>query len=134
MSIVKALWYSVLVMSLVSVAAASQQLVAIQRLRSHRDGPRITRQLLSGDLEVDNSVQAPAQVSSWQGFIWQIPVMLLNGSLYLFVTGLLTLVYYEATGQLNWAKDAGSLLVRRFTIMKSSNWERSVLCECHCPY
>lgn len=118
LSLVKALWYSVLVMSLTSVAAASQQLVAIQRLGSHRDGPRITRQLLSGDLQVDNNVQVPARVSSWQGFIWQIPVMLLNGSLYLFVMGLCTLVYKEVTEQLKVTKDTGSLLVRLCTYLE----------------
>jgi hypothetical protein len=87
--IVRGLWYSGLVLSLLSITIAMQQSVALYRLGSNREGLIKLQALLS------YKVSGAAKPRYLQIYVWQTPVMLLNVSILLFLIGLLTLVYHE---------------------------------------
>ena len=100
--IVKATWYGALMFSVSSIASAAQQITVIQRLDLYSGGLQIIRQLLGEPRQsVDNNNQATGagprapKFKLSQRFPWQISVMLLNGSLYLFTTGLCILAYWD---------------------------------------
>lgn len=87
--IVKGLWYSGLLLSLLSITIAMQQSVALYRLGSNRGGLIKLRTLLS------YKVSGAFKPRYLQIYVWQTPVMLLNVSISLFLIGLITLVYRE---------------------------------------
>ena len=115
--IVKAAWFSALMMSVSSIAAASQQLVALHRLSTYPNSHAVIRRLLMGAADCSSVVGAssPAstdtahvrisvktksnkhkkQMSLRQAFLWQVPVSLLDGSLYFFIGGLSIIVYFD---------------------------------------
>ncbi len=100
---VKAIWYSSLVFALTSITVATQQAIALHRLSSHPKGPVMIRKLLSRDGQDTLGRQVEPQL--WQLYIWQIPVSLLNGSVYFFVAGLAVLLWNAGRlVNLNWAK------------------------------
>ncbi|KAI1453488.1 hypothetical protein F4805DRAFT_443374 [Annulohypoxylon moriforme] len=82
--IVKAIWYGAILLSVASITAASQQVTSIHRLDLYPEGCEMIHELLG------ESVQAPTNSDSGppivklrlsQAFLWQVPVMLLNGRL-----------------------------------------------------
>ncbi|KAF2092778.1 hypothetical protein NA57DRAFT_81927 [Rhizodiscina lignyota] len=86
MHTVRGVWYGGLAMALVAIALAMQQSVALQRLSSNDSGME--------KLRLSFGYPSP---SGWKPrfvhvFIWQIPVMLLNVSIFLFILGLLILM------------------------------------------
>lgn len=90
-STVLAIWYNSLLMSLVTIACATQQAVALSRLYSHVDRVHKIRNFL-GSLE--NHAWKPRKL---QLYIWQVPATLLNASIYSFMIGTSVLVYGSAS-------------------------------------
>ncbi|KAM0321599.1 hypothetical protein ACHAQA_010025, partial [Verticillium albo-atrum] len=108
LSLVKATWYSALALSVASVAAASQQLVALHRLSTHDDDLKILRAMLAGTKDAAGGSQPVAEaavkrLSFLQAYLWQIPVMMLNGGLYLFFCGLCLVAYWDFTRHIHGA-------------------------------
>jgi hypothetical protein len=100
---VKAIWYSSLILALTSICAATQQSVALYRLSSHPRGWIMIRRLLSNDPK--NGSRGQLEPRLWQLYIWQIPVSLLNGSVYFFLAGLAVLLWNAGRSvNLDWAK------------------------------
>ncbi|KAH6631275.1 hypothetical protein F5144DRAFT_213662 [Chaetomium tenue] len=96
LDVVKSLWYSALAASLCSIGSSTQQLIALSRLSTYdEEGLFMIRRLLSGCPDPDAQITTGGSVHMTvvQSYTWQIPVTLLNGSLYLFTTGLCILVY-----------------------------------------
>ena len=113
----KAVWFCALLMSVSSIAAASQQLVALHRLSTYPNSLTLIRRLLMGssDDSLVTAASSPASTNTGnehspgntkktkgrkrmklkQAFLWQIPVNLLNGSLYLFIGGLTIIAYLD---------------------------------------
>ncbi|KAI0466090.1 hypothetical protein F4859DRAFT_498802 [Xylaria cf. heliscus] len=117
--IVKATWYSAILLSVSSTAAASQQITIIHRLDLYPEGVQMIHQLLGEYARSPrNGIQAHEDIPAAQvlklrpsqAVLWQIPVMLLNGSLYLFTVGLCILVYWDFTN----ASDASVQAVQIF--------------------
>lgn len=94
---VKSLWYSALAASLCSIGSSTQQLIALSRLSTYdEEGLFMIRRLLSGCPDPDTQIRTTGvsvHMTFVQSYTWQIPVILLNGSLYLFTTGLCILGY-----------------------------------------
>ena len=84
---VRAVWYSSLLLALVSITIAAQQSGALHRLSSNQDGLAKLRLMLS----YKHAGVLKARYS--QVYIWQTPVMLLNISICLFLIGLATVVF-----------------------------------------
>ncbi|KIV79109.1 hypothetical protein PV11_06694 [Exophiala sideris] len=85
----KSSWYSGLLFALVSICIATQQSVALHRLASNEDG------LLRLCTVLSYKQAGRLQPRYLQIFIWQASVMLLNISIFLFLLGLVILVYQE---------------------------------------
>lgn len=84
--IVFRIWYSALTLALGAIGTAAQQAVKLARLSAYPDCRQHTCKMLG--------VCEGGRWRSWnlQLFIWQTPVMLQNGSIYLFLAGLVYLV------------------------------------------
>ncbi|EXA53644.1 hypothetical protein FOVG_01380 [Fusarium oxysporum f. sp. pisi HDV247] len=93
----RALFYSALILSLVSVSAGSQQSIALYRLGGHDIGLTTLRTLLKGS--------GKQGASKLQLYVWQMPIMLLNVSILLFVIGLMILIWDRAAMQSSWDQD-----------------------------
>jgi Na+(H+)/acetate symporter ActP len=83
---VHAIWYASLTLSLTAVATATQQAVALSRIICHSHGDEHLRWILARSTPEANGDVKP---SGLQLYIWQIPLSMLNASIYLFLTGLL---------------------------------------------
>ncbi|EHK43865.1 hypothetical protein TRIATDRAFT_319205 [Trichoderma atroviride IMI 206040] len=96
-TVVKSLWYGSLVLSITAIASASQQLVCLNRLSTYIDGLSLLRKLLSGTEDVTAGTVTPGRsLRVEQAYLWQIPVMLMNGGLYVFTIGLCVFVIDKA--------------------------------------
>lgn len=96
-TVVKSLWYGSLVLSITAIASASQQLVCLNRLSTYIDGLVLLRKLLSGTEDGTAGTVTPARSLRFeQAYLWQIPVMLMNGGLYVFTIGLCIFVVDKA--------------------------------------
>ncbi|KAI1418412.1 hypothetical protein F5Y13DRAFT_149119 [Hypoxylon sp. FL1857] len=113
--IVKACWYGALILSVSSIAAASQQITTIHRLDMYPDAPAIIHELLGEAVQSTSGCgQATGTATATptlklrlsQAFLWQIPVMLLNGSLYFFTAGLCILAYWDFTNSFSISVEA----------------------------
>ena len=93
----KSAWYSGLLLALVSICIATQQSVALHRLAGNEDGLVRLCRILSYK---QNGRLKPRYL---QIFIWQASVMLLNISIFLFLLGLVIVVYQEVV---NGSEDA----------------------------
>jgi hypothetical protein len=95
--VVLGIWYSALLLALGAIATATQQAVKLARLNTYPD----CRQRVCNMLGVYEGQQwRPRKV---QLFIWQTPVMLQNGSIYMFLAGLVLLIW--KTTLENWSMD-----------------------------
>jgi hypothetical protein len=103
---VLAIWYSSLLLSITSIGSATQQIVALNRLASNPNGLEMIRWLLAKDqpdIEAGRQVLRPRGSQLW---LWQLPLSLLNASLYSFVARLCVLVYSRApTGAKRWSSN-----------------------------
>lgn len=91
--VVRAFWYSSLLLALTSLSLATQQGVTLRRLSSHRDGFPFVRMLLGRQNKQRHGLVEPRLA---QLYVWQTPVMLLNFSVILAVLGLAVLVVDRA--------------------------------------
>jgi hypothetical protein len=83
-TIVLGIWYSALLLALGAIATATQQAIKLARLATYPDCRARVCAMLG------NSNKRPRAV---QLFVWQSPVMLQNGSVYLFIGGLGGLIW-----------------------------------------
>jgi hypothetical protein len=95
LAIINAVWYSALLLSVVSILSASQLSIALSRIATYRTDLIYTRRMLAKE-QPHSMTTSGLQLSRSKLFLWQIPVMLLNGSIYLYVIGLTILVYLLA--------------------------------------
>ncbi|KAI1124843.1 hypothetical protein F5Y10DRAFT_248379 [Nemania abortiva] len=102
----KALFYSTLFMSLTSVAAGSQQSIALYRLGGHEEGLKLLKKLLSNSPTSDNEKNSrKVKPSAIQLYVWQMPIMVLNVSISLFLIGVAIVVWDRAAQQPSWNDD-----------------------------
>lgn len=93
----KAMFYCTLFVSLSAVATGSQQSIALNRYGQHQEGLKSLQQLLT-----DSKTGKPSQM---QKYVWQLPVMLLNISIALFLIGLAILIWDRAASSPAWDAD-----------------------------
>jgi hypothetical protein len=84
--LVPALWYASLVLLLTSMATAAQQAIALSRLICHPRGGEHIRELLGKPSRNSQSIYEPRRL---QLYIWQIPISMLNTSVYACLLGIL---------------------------------------------
>jgi Na+-translocating ferredoxin:NAD+ oxidoreductase RnfD subunit len=90
---VKATFYAALILSLVAVSVGSQQSIALSRLGGHPAGlENLKNKLRRGKGTVTRS----------QLYIWQLPVMITNISILLFLIGMLIIIWSKATQYAVW--------------------------------
>jgi hypothetical protein len=89
----KSVWYSGLTLAMCSISLATQQSIALHRIGGHSEALQRIRSILSIR---DGSMQPKPRRS--QLYIWQVPIMLLNISILLFLVGLAILVWNAALG------------------------------------
>ncbi|KAF8853031.1 hypothetical protein BDZ45DRAFT_748983 [Acephala macrosclerotiorum] len=87
-----ALWYSSLIFSVVSILSAMQQGNLLYKLTSRSNGLARLQSLLRSDRRIGEKWQE----SRGQHFVWQTPLMLLNFSFWLFLIGLMIVVFNAA--------------------------------------
>ena len=92
----KAVLYASLILSLGAVSIGSQQSIALSRFGGQQGGLDKLQELLKNN---------KATASRRQLYIWQLPVMILNVSILLFLIGLLIIIWNQATEQLAWDDD-----------------------------
>ena len=80
-------------MALTSIATATQQSIALYRLTILPEGLAKIREMLSAN-ETDS--MGVVQLRYSQLYIWQVPLSLLNSSVYLFIAGLGVLLWNAA--------------------------------------
>jgi hypothetical protein len=95
--IILGIWYPALLLALGAIATASQQAVMLTRLRNYDDGPQRLRKMLG---KLEGSSWRPRKL---QLFVWQSPAMLQNASIYMFVVGLVVLIWKVAID--HWSTD-----------------------------
>lgn len=83
-------------MVLTAISTATMQTVVLNRLISHPDGLNNIRAVLSGQPVASAVATKQVQPKRLQVYVWQIPLKLLNSSIYLFLIGLLALVWEAA--------------------------------------
>jgi hypothetical protein len=131
-TVVKVLWYGSLALSISAIAAGSQQLICLNRINTYRNSSGILRKLLSGmDDSLANDVNPPIRtIRKYQAYLWQIPVMQMNGGLYVYAFGLCTLVVDKASKMLlGQYKEGVEVLLYLLTGGSILNWIRSWLCS-----
>ncbi|KAH7000322.1 hypothetical protein EDB80DRAFT_723711 [Ilyonectria destructans] len=90
----KALFYSTLILSLASISAATQQSIALYRIGGNDSGLEVLQNLLKR--------RGSQNASRLQAYTWQMPVMLLNVGIFLFLLGLMILIWNRAAQDLTW--------------------------------
>lgn len=89
-NLVPLLWCASLLFALTSIGSAANQTIIIHRLSVYPDGLARIQKLLGNGTASHNSQIGVGALQMW---IWQTPAALLNGSLYLFIAGLLGLIW-----------------------------------------
>ncbi|KAF7531684.1 hypothetical protein G7054_g8630 [Neopestalotiopsis clavispora] len=85
----KGLWYGSLIMDLTSISLATQQSLALNRICCYSDRWARIRAML-GKPQGSQGIVRP----SWtQIYVWQVPIMLLNIGLILFLAGLASEIF-----------------------------------------
>ncbi|EUC44639.1 hypothetical protein COCMIDRAFT_76143, partial [Bipolaris oryzae ATCC 44560] len=93
----KALLYSALILSLTSISIGTQQSIALYRIGGHEDGLETLQALLKSP--------RGKNASKLQLYIWQVPVMMLNIAILVFLIGLMVLIWARAAEQPSWDQD-----------------------------
>lgn len=93
--ITRASWYSSLILGLTAISSATQQSLTLYRLGYYEDCLSRLRHILGQEHRRKDG--STVWTVRWaQMVVWQIPVMLLNFSILLFVSGLLVLLRAKA--------------------------------------
>ncbi|KAF3906066.1 hypothetical protein ABW21_db0207561 [Orbilia brochopaga] len=98
---VLAAFYGALILSLVAVSTGSQQSIALYRLGESKRALYKLQELLSFTTD-PAAMRAPTRM---QRYLWQIPVMLLNVSVLVFLVGLVILIWARAAVMPSWDDD-----------------------------
>lgn len=85
----KSLWYGSLIMDLTSISLAMQQSLAMNRLCCYSDRWKRIRLMLGKPKDV-HGISKPRWT---QLYVWQVPIMLLNIGLVLFLSGLIAEIF-----------------------------------------
>ncbi|KAH7090172.1 hypothetical protein FB567DRAFT_284828 [Paraphoma chrysanthemicola] len=93
----KAVFYSTLLLAISAIATGSQQSIALNRYGRQPDGLKELQDSIKGTQRGD---ARPSQL-----YVWQLPIMLLNISLALFVVGLVILIWAKAARSPRWDDD-----------------------------
>jgi hypothetical protein len=116
----KAAFYGSLILSLGAVAIGSQQSITLSRLGGQQDGLSELKKLLQNN---------KSTVSRRQLYIWQLPVMILNVSILLFLIGLFVVIWNQAVEHLSWDDDMKVSAIReKATHLTNINID-SICCE-----
>ena len=127
---IQAFRYSGLVFFLTSIAAATQQSLALYRLTSLPDGLAKIREMLSED-DPDASGRFRPRYS--QLYIWQAPLLLLNSSVYVFITCVAVLLWSASKLQVyRWEIDETK--VSKILLDLLENMSTDDVKDCHCVY
>ncbi|KAF2629942.1 hypothetical protein BU25DRAFT_307513, partial [Macroventuria anomochaeta] len=103
----RAVLYASLILSLSTVASASQQSIALYRYGAHPQGLEMLQEMLASKKR-----DRPASTASkLQTYVWQMPVMLLNISISLLIVGLFILIWDRAAQVVDWTDDMKIALV-----------------------
>ncbi|KAJ8112382.1 hypothetical protein OPT61_g5236 [Boeremia exigua] len=89
-----AVFYASLILSLATVASASQQSIALHRYGTHSQGLVMLRKSLASS--------SNKRASRLQIYVWQMPVMLLNVSITLLIVGLFILIWDRVAQTTDW--------------------------------
>lgn len=112
--ITKASWYITLVFSFMSICVAALHSIALYRLNSYPDGLSKIRQTLGEEITTmtpSGHALTVFRPRLSQVYIWQVPVMLLNLSICLFLVGLTVFVWDLAFASgLQWESDNTKVL------------------------
>ena len=92
----RAIWYSSLVMALISITTSTQQSILLHRMGSHAEGLNRLQNLLRSKNAIAAGGVVPAKARPIQLYVWQIPVNLLNVSIFLFIIGLAIQIFAMA--------------------------------------
>ncbi|KAK4209373.1 hypothetical protein QBC37DRAFT_324064, partial [Rhypophila decipiens] len=95
------LWYGALLMNLTSICLATQQGVSLNRLSGYSDSLSKIRNLL-GSAGFHRQHRVTVTPHWDQLYVWQTPIMLLNVSIILFITGVVILIF-ETLGSVEWS-------------------------------
>ncbi|KAF3763920.1 hypothetical protein M406DRAFT_58174 [Cryphonectria parasitica EP155] len=96
---VLALFYASLIMSLTAVTIGAQQSIALSRLGGHRVGLGNLQKKLRGKVvkQATQTLNVNKHSASYsQLYLWQLPVMLLNASILIFLIGLSIIIWSQA--------------------------------------
>ncbi|KAF3047415.1 hypothetical protein E8E12_004575 [Didymella heteroderae] len=100
-------FYASLILSLATVASASQQSIALYRFGAHSQGlVMLQKSLASGTNR--------GAASRLQIYVWQMPVMLLNISIMLLIVALFILIWDRAAQTIDWTGDMSIAVVTTF--------------------
>jgi len=113
---VYATFYAALILSLAAVSIGSQQTITLFRLGHNRDGLESLQKLLRKKAD-------PHIASKSQLYLWQLPVMLLNVSILLFIIGLIVIIWSQAAQQPGWndemkARQASSQVTHLYQVYR----------------
>jgi hypothetical protein len=97
---VLATFYGALILSLSAVSTGSQQSIALYRLGTSKKRLRQLQRLL----ETTRKTNAH-KGRRLQQYLWQVPIMLLNVSILVFLIGLLILIWHRAAQSPSWDRD-----------------------------
>ncbi|KAI1377861.1 hypothetical protein F4677DRAFT_28468 [Hypoxylon crocopeplum] len=86
-------WYCGLILILASVATATQQAVTLHRFRARQDSLVYLRKLLRSRRTIEGRDAKPSKLAM---YVWQLPVMSLRLGIYLFILGMLLLIWDAA--------------------------------------
>jgi hypothetical protein len=93
----KAVIYCTLFLSLSALTTGSQQSIVLTRYGRHQEGLEDLKRLLGGKTD--------GEAKRAQEYVWQLPVLLLNVSIGLFVIGLMILIWARAASSPDWDDD-----------------------------
>lgn len=100
---VRWLWYMTLTFSLTAAAAAMQLAIFLHRLSTYPDGLEKIQNLLGEQIGMIALTNPPNyMIRKFQLVTWQIPMMLLNGSVHTFLVGLVWLIVDGADFHRGW--------------------------------
>jgi hypothetical protein len=88
-------WFGGLVLVLGSIATATHQTITLHRFGTQKDNLETLRKLLTSRTrrKAQGGNQGTVRASRLAIFVWQVPVMMLRLGVYLFLIGLLVLLW-----------------------------------------
>lgn len=98
-----ATFYISLILSFTAISIGTQQSIVLLRLGSHPEGLKELQDLLKQG--PPRAAGAQPRARRVQLYLWQLPVMLLNISILVFIIGVLILIWARAAAGARWNGD-----------------------------